>query len=173
MVDVSWLTFLSVLRYAGTVMEVYKVNEELNSQLREVSQFTAQFSAEAGPRLSLPEHIRENCKEESYEMVTKLNSGEEAGLNAQCVQSPKLLGLVSSLSALMLQVKRVADGERNAGELQAIKESLVDIEAGLSEENVKVFQDNIMVHMQHIQQGLSQMGNLTAFMTTTADDSNI
>ena len=63
MVDVSWLTFLSVLRYAGTVMEVYKVNEELNSQLREVSQFTAQFSAEAGPRLSLPEHIRENCRE--------------------------------------------------------------------------------------------------------------
>ena len=106
-------------------------------------------------------------------MVTKLNSGEEAGVNAQCVQSPGLLGLVASLSALMLQIKRVADGERNAGELQAIKESLVDIEAGLSEENVKVFQDNIMVHMQHIQQGLSQMGNLTAFMTTTADDSNI
>ena len=25
-----------------------------------------------------------------------------------------------------------------------------------------------MVHMQHIQQGLSQMGNLTAFMTTSA-----
>ena len=24
-----------------------------------------------------------------------------------------------------------------------------------------------MVHMQHIQQGLSQMGNLTAFMTTS------
>ena len=106
-------------------------------------------------------------------MVTKLNSGEGAGVNAQCVQSPGLLGLVASLSALMLQIKRVADGERNAGELQAIKESLVDIEAGLSEENVKVFQDNIMVHMQHIQQGLSQMGNLTAFMTTTADDSNI
>ena len=34
----------STFRYAGTVMEVYKVNEELNSQLREVSQFTAQFA---------------------------------------------------------------------------------------------------------------------------------
>ena len=39
-----------VVRYAGTVLEVYKVNEELNSQLREVSQFTAQFSAEAGKK---------------------------------------------------------------------------------------------------------------------------
>merc|ERR1719410_443056 len=152
-------------RYAGTVMEVYKVNEELNSQLREVSQFTAQFSAEAGPRLSLPEHIRENCKEESYEMVTKLNSGEEAS-QGSAVQSPRLLGLVSSLSALMLQIKRVADGERNAAELQAIKESLVEIESSLDADNCRVFQDSVMVHMQHIQQGLSQMGNLTAFMAT-------
>ena len=44
------LCTLTVCRYASTVMEVYKVNEELNSQLREVSQFTAQFSAEAGKK---------------------------------------------------------------------------------------------------------------------------
>ena len=106
-------------------MEVYKVNEELNKQLKEVSTFTAQFTAEAGnnqnpevglglsrsanlsagPKLSLPEQIRENCKEESYEMVTKLNSGEDAS-QGSAVQSPRLLGLVSSLSALMLQIKR-------------------------------------------------------------------
>ena len=73
-------------------------------------------------------------------MVTKLNSGEEAGVNAQCVQSPGLLGLVASLSALMLQIKRVADGERNAGELQAIKESLLEIESSLHTDNTRVFQ---------------------------------
>merc|ERR1712227_897695 len=129
----------------------------------------AQFTAEAGPSLSLPEQIRENCKEESYEMVTKLNSGDEAigvGGQVQCVQSPQLLGLVASLSALMLQIKRVADGERNAAELQAIKESLLEIESNLHSDNSRVFQDSVMVHMQHIQQGLSQMGNLTAFMTS-------
>ena len=32
--------------------------------------------------------------------------------------------------------------------------------------NFTLFQDSVMVHMQHIQQGLSQMGNLTAFMAT-------
>ena len=32
--------------------------------------------------------------------------------------------------------------------------------------NMTLFQDSVMVHMQHIQQGLSQMGNLTAFMAT-------
>merc|ERR1719394_808137 len=165
-------------KYAGSVMEVYKVNEELNKQLKEVSSFTAQFSADAGPTLSMPEQIRENCKEESYEMVTKLNCKEELfgapkeepvvckeSEQVQVVQSPKLLGLISSLSALMLQIKRVADGERNAAELQAIKESLSEIEKSLSGENSKVLQDSVMVHMQHILQGLSQMGNLTAFMS--------
>ena len=40
-------------RYAGSVMEVYKVNEELNKQLKEVSSFTAQFSADAGFKLEI------------------------------------------------------------------------------------------------------------------------
>ena len=35
---------------------------------------------------------------------------------------------------------RVADGERNAAELQAIKESLVDIESSLDADNCRVFQ---------------------------------
>ena len=145
-----------MIRYAGTVMEVYKVNEELNNQLKEVSLFTAQFTADsgnnshnsllhyltlsAGPSLSMPEHIRENCKEESYEIVTKLNSAEELPGGLQGVQSPALLALVASLSALMLQIKRVADGERNAAELQAIKESLLEIESSLHTDNTRVFQ---------------------------------
>jgi len=147
-------------KYASKVLEVYKVNEELNKQLKDVSLYTAQFGKEAGPSLSLPEQIKENCQEDSYDMVNKYNTQD----NAACVQSPKLLSLITSLSALMLQVKRVADGERDAAELQALKESVADIQATLSGENVKVFQDCVEVHMQHIQQGLSQMGNLTAFM---------
>ena len=82
-----------ISRYAGTVMEVYKVNEELNNQLKEVSLFTAQLTADsgndmqhetwllhsiilcfsAGPSLSMPEHIRENSKVSCHLTVTKLS----------------------------------------------------------------------------------------------------
>ena len=72
--------------------------------------------------------------------MTKLNSAEELPGGLQGVQSPQLLGLVASLSALMLQIKRVADGERNAAELQAIKESLLEIESSLHTDNTRVFQ---------------------------------
>ena len=35
-------------RYASTVLEVYKINEELNKQLKDMSLYTAQFGTEAG-----------------------------------------------------------------------------------------------------------------------------
>jgi len=152
-------------KYASTVMEVYKLNEELNKHLKEMSKYTSQFGTEAGPRLSLPEQIKENCQEESYAMVTRYNSQDSMA----CVQSPRLLSLVTALSALMLQVKRLADGERDAAELRALQESVVGVQSLLSESNVKVFQDCVEVHMQHIQQGLSRCGNLTAFMETTVE----
>jgi hypothetical protein len=35
-------------RYASTVLEVHKMNEELNSQLRDIAEFTAQLGSEEG-----------------------------------------------------------------------------------------------------------------------------
>lgn len=105
----------------------------------------------------MPEHIRENCKEESYEIVTKLNSAEELPGGLQGVQSPALLALVASLSALMLQIKRVADGERNAAELQAIKESLLEIESSLHSDNTRVFQVRLMELFALIKQCICQL----------------
>ena len=40
-------------RYASKVLEVYKVNEELNKQLKDVSLYTAQFGKEAGMVLGI------------------------------------------------------------------------------------------------------------------------
>ena len=53
---------------------------------------------------------------------------------------------------------------RNAFELQALQDSLAEVKSGLRPENAPKFQNAVEVHMQHIQSGLSQMGNLHAFM---------
>jgi hypothetical protein len=60
--------------------------------------------------LSVPDQIWSDCQEESYEMVNRHNSG--GGGRAQLVHCPRLLALVTQLSALIIQVKRIADGER-------------------------------------------------------------
>ena len=92
-------------RYAGTVMEVCKVNEELNRQLEEVvhcfilvtfvllnifkdnihclqvAGFTAKFGDSPGPSLSLPDQIKENCQEEGYDMVSDFSISKMAYCN--------------------------------------------------------------------------------------------
>jgi len=171
-------------KYAGTVLDICKINEDLNSHLKEISPFTSQLGNQEGPSLSLPDQIREHCQEKGYEMVNRYNTapsprgqknhkseqrGQDAG--GQTVQSARMLDLITQLSALMLQLKRVADGERNAAEMQALKDSIEKVQIGLQPENNRTFQDNVEVHMQHIQQGLSQVGNLTAFMKTDKSES--
>ena len=113
--------------------------------------------------MSLPEQIKEKCQGDNYDMVDKYNTRD----NAASVQSPNLLSLITSLSAFMLQVKRVADEEMDAAELQARKESVADIQATLNGDSVQVFQDCAEVHKL---QGFRQMGNsenmLTCMSTT-------
>lgn len=48
--------------------------------------------------------------------------------------------------------------------MQALKDSLVEIKQNLSPRNLNKFENEVEVHMQHIQTGLSQMGNLRVFM---------
>ena len=88
-----------------------------------------QFSNEAGPTISLPAIIREGCHEDAYNMVSKNNAVDpsnsktvsptdvadkqgEKQPKSELVENPKTLALISSLTALMMHVKQIADGER-------------------------------------------------------------
>ena len=59
-------------------------------------------------------------QEDGYDLVNRYNMSESplgpklhsSKPGVQTVQSPRLLALITQLSALMLQIKRVADGER-------------------------------------------------------------
>ena len=67
-----------------------------------------QFAPEVGPTISLPNIIREGCQDDAYDMVNKNNTSEEK----ECVENPKILSLISSLTSLMCILHRLADGER-------------------------------------------------------------
>merc|ERR1711992_340113 len=154
-------------RYASNVLELSQVNRDLNEHLKNIQEFTQEFAPEVGPTISLPNIIREGCQEDAYDMVNKNNTTEEK----ECVDSPKVLSLVSSLTSLMCILHRLADGERNAYEVQALKDSLLEIKQNLNPKNLSKFENDVEVHMQHIQTGLSQMGNLRVFMMNSNNQS--
>lgn len=82
----------------------------------------------------------------------------------QSVSNPNLTQLISRLTALLLQIKCLADGgDLNTFEFKSLTESLNDIKASIDPSNLSCFQNNVEIHVAHIQSGLSQLGNLHAF----------
>lgn len=146
-------------RYASTVIDLSNINKDLNEHIKTIQEYTQEFAPEIRPTISLPNIIRDGCQEDAYDLVNKSNSHGEYN-----VDNPKVLSLISSFTSLMLHIKQLSDGERNSYELEALQETLAEVKKSINAQNVNKFENCVEVHMKHIQSGLSQLGNLHAFM---------
>ncbi|XP_069943963.1 protein lin-9 homolog isoform X2 [Cherax quadricarinatus] len=146
-------------KYAGLVLEIEKLNRDLNQHLLAVQQFCQEIAPEqSGPTL-LPGQIRERCYEEAATIVDVTNHSS----GSPQVSSPAILDLITKLTSLMLQMKNLAETEVSAFELTSLQETLNEIRNSLDESNRVAFQNNIEVHLTHIMSAVSQMGTLQAF----------
>uniref|UniRef100_A0A1A7XIQ2 Lin-9 homolog n=1 Tax=Iconisemion striatum TaxID=60296 RepID=A0A1A7XIQ2_9TELE len=140
-------------RYATTVLDLEQLNKDLNKVLHEVQQFCCDLAPDQGMvPADHPTELRRRCEEEAQQMV------QQSGPN------PSLTHLISRLTALLLQIKCLADGgDLNSFEFKSLTDSLNDIKASIDPSNLSCFQNNVEIHVAHIQSGLSQLGNLHAF----------
>lgn len=141
-------------RYAGILIELEKLNKDLQKYLDEIQSLCHEIAPEPSVAAMLaPSHLREKCREESLDMVHRNNGA----MNDKATVSNKaMLELITDLTALMLQVKSLSDSDQNAYELQVLQGTMEQIKRKLSVENQVVFQNQVEVHMQHIQLGLGQ-----------------
>ncbi|XP_037607226.1 protein lin-9 homolog [Sebastes umbrosus] len=149
-------------RYATTVLELEQLNKDLNKVLHEVQQFCCDLAPDQGMvPADHPTELRRRCEDEAQQMV-QLSSSLKDG--QQSVTNTGLTHLVSRLTALLLQIKCLADGgDLNSFEFKSLTDSLNDIKASIDSSNLSCFQNNVEIHVAHIQSGLSQLGNLHAF----------
>ncbi|XP_026197999.1 protein lin-9 homolog [Anabas testudineus] len=149
-------------RYATTVLELEQLNKDLNKVLHEVQQFCCDLAPDQGMvPADHPTELRRRCEEEAQQMVQLSNSLKDG---QQSVTNPSLTHLISRLTALLLQIKCLADGgDLNSFEFKSLTDSLNDIKATIDPSNLSCFQNNVEIHVAHIQSGLSQLGNLHAF----------
>ncbi|XP_076362238.1 protein lin-9 homolog [Tachypleus tridentatus] len=148
-------------RYASIILEFEKMNKDLNEHLLEVQQFCLEIAPEQGLQpVVQPDMVRQKCLQEAKDIVKKWNN---TGQNTQLVRNEKILDLVANLTSLMLQVKNLAENDLNSFELKSLSDSLLEIQTGIEPQNLSVFQNEVEIHINHIQEGLSQMGNLHAF----------
>ncbi|XP_070781855.1 protein lin-9 homolog isoform X3 [Enoplosus armatus] len=149
-------------RYATTVLELEQLNKDLNKVLHEVQQFCCELAPDQGMvPADHPTELRRRCDDEAQQMVQLSNSLKDG---QQSVTNPSLTHLISRLTALLLQIKCLADGgDLNSFEFKSLTDSLNDIKASIDPSNLSCFQNNVEIHVAHIQSGLSQLGNLHAF----------
>ncbi|KAH6936988.1 hypothetical protein HPB50_024924 [Hyalomma asiaticum] len=62
--------------------------------------------------------------------------------------------------------ENLSEGDLNSFELKSLSEAMVDIQNSVTPKNVGLFQNKVQIHINHIQNGLSQLGNLHAFTSS-------
>ncbi|XP_073484407.1 protein lin-9 homolog isoform X1 [Aquarana catesbeiana] len=148
-------------RYATLVLELEQLNKDLNKVLHKVQQYCYELAPDQGLQpANQPTDMRRRCEEEGQEMVRQANTSN----GQSCVQNESLTDLISRLTAILLQIKCLAEGgDLNSFEFKSLTDSINDIKSSINPSNISCFQNNVEIHVAHIQSGLSQMGNLHAF----------
>nr|CAG4646130.1 EOG090X03EV [Macrothrix elegans] len=153
-------------RYARTVLDLEELNSELNNLLVKVRQQCHEVAPESEQGLSPlagPDSIRQLCYQEARELVeTQIDSRNASHTN---VSSNSIVSLVTGLTSLMLQIKCLAESERNAYELQALHDSLEELRTNLHKSNLTSLRNHVLVHIQHIQSGLCNFDSLGTLNT--------
>ncbi|XP_059170889.1 protein lin-9 homolog [Physella acuta] len=148
--------------YAGIVLELEKLNKDLNDYLNGVQTYCLDIAPEQGVTpAEPPSEIKRKCDEEAEETVSRICRGMLQ--NRRTANNEKILQLVGDLTSIMLQIRTFSENENSSFEFGSLQESLQSIKSRLDANNINVFQNNVEIHINHIQSGLSQMGNLHAF----------
>lgn len=138
-------------KYATYVIDLERLNRDLNSLLVGVQKYCLQLS----PNHTLPgDHSsrqRQQCIYESEQMVENKNLTDASQL---AVKNTGLTDLVVQLTALMLQIKHLRESNASSFEFKSINDSLDSIKQRLSPENLEAFQNNVEIHVAHIQSGM-------------------
>lgn len=139
--------------YAGILTDLEKLNHDLQIYLDEIQSYCHEIAPEPSVAAMLvPSHLREKCREDAVELVQRHNSASEREMS-----NGQIYELITDLTALMLQVKSLADSDQNAYELQVLQGTMEQIKRKLSRPSQSVFENHVELYMKHIQIGLSQV----------------
>lgn len=153
-------------KYAEVVLELERLNTDLNNHLREVQEYCQNPGPNQGlPPFDQPVGLQKRCEKEAKSLVDSLNGEAD-----YAVEDSSTLELISSLTALLLQVKVLAESDLNSFEFKSLVDSVQGLKKTIDSSNVSCFQNNVEIHIAHIQSGLSQMGNLQAFCNNQVSD---
>ncbi|XP_015924677.2 protein lin-9 homolog [Parasteatoda tepidariorum] len=154
------MTFDFQKSYASLVLEFERLNKDLCEYLNNVHTFCQEIAPEQGLQPVLqPSTIKDQCFKEALDYIEQKSLLEDFPV----VKNQNILMLIAQLSSLMSQLKHLSTSEYNSFEFKSLSETLTEIQSRLKKQNVPVFKNEVEIHINHIRDGISQMGSLHAF----------
>lgn len=148
-------------KYAMHLLDFDQLNKKVNENFKGVLQSWKEVNPDQGiTAIMQTEEIKKKCLTEATTIVHKTNVTQEGG---ERLKNSKNLTLIANLLSLMLQIRTFADSELHSFEFKSLQESLENIKCQLDPSNIPIFQNSIQLHINHIEHGLSQSGNLQSF----------
>lgn len=149
--------------YANTILDLEKLNNDLNDYLKSVSQYTADLCPE-GSTTALSgqtELLKAKFLEEGKELAERSLASHAVGCGDK---SEKAIDMVSHLLSLLLHLRGFADAQEvSSFELKSLTDSLQSVKDKVLPENKNLFETQVEINVNHIQSSLSHLGNLGAF----------
>ena len=153
-------------QYAGTILELEKLNSDLNEYLKAVQHFSLEISADPmATAFFQPDFVRSKFLDDAKETV-------ERSLGTCKVKNEETISLISHLLSIVLHLKSFTVNEVGSVELKSLNEALHDTRTVFQPENSIVFQNEVEIHVNHIQSSLSHLGNLGAFSESNSDQAH-
>ncbi|KXJ22466.1 Protein lin-9-like [Exaiptasia diaphana] len=147
-------------RYACVVLELERLNKDLNDYLNGVQDYCQELAPEHGLHtLDQTVSVKRKCDKEAVHLVEEQN----CKLGSLSVKNQSTLKIINKLTSVLLQIKSLAENELNTFEFKSLSDAVEEIKSSIDPSNISCFQNHVEIHVAHIQSGLSQMGNLHAF----------
>ena len=161
------------MEYAALVLDLDKLNKDLNEYLTGVERYCEQLS----PEFKLTDSILSSSSGadqyphkyliESCDLVSKLNHPTSK------LKSKHILNVIAWLTSILIQVKEFVNSTRAKNRqsssflpycTRALNDSINEIKKNLiSAKNIETFEDKVEVHIRHIQSTLCKYNKLHAF----------
>ncbi|ELU17953.1 hypothetical protein CAPTEDRAFT_99454 [Capitella teleta] len=148
-------------RYASLILDLDRLNHELHDLLLGLQQQSQEVSAPEQSALNSDQtsDLKKKSDADAVALVSRLNCSQ----GKRMVRQEKSLDLITKLTSLVIQIKTFAESSIHSFEFKSLQETMDEIRASIDPQNLSVLQNNVEIHVNHIQSGLTQMGNLSAF----------
>ncbi|ESO10074.1 hypothetical protein HELRODRAFT_167921 [Helobdella robusta] len=153
-------------KYAKLLLDFDLVNKKIKDYFSGIIQTWKEVDPDQAVALfNQTIEIKKKCQLEAESIVQNTNISQNG---EQRIKDGKNLKLICNLLSLLLQIRTFADSEMHSFEFKSLQESLDAIKSQINPSNLSVFQNSIEIHMNHIQSGLTQAGNLHAFTASSS-----